>query len=454
MNIEKKNIDAVNATIKMQIGKSDYQEAVDKALLEYKKKANVPGFRPGQTPINLVKKMFGKAAMADEINRIISESLYNYIKDNQLKVLGEPLPNKDEQKEIDFGKQEEFEFVFDIAIEPEFDTELSDKISVPYYEIDVTDEMVDNNIKSFRSRYGEHTSAQEIAEADVVKGELVEMRTKTKPKEDGIVVETAMICPKYMKNDEQKALFIGAKVGDAVSFNPKKAFDNDVELAAILKKTKEEAATITSDFKFTVKEVSRFVEAELNQDLFDKALGEGVVKSEEEFKQKIKEGLKNTFEQDSDFKLLLDTKDVFMQNLKDVVFPDAFLKRWVLSTNKDMKEEDLENQYPAMLDDLKWSLVKRRISEAKGIKVEKSDLENFARKVAQAQFAQYGMAMVPDDVLDNYVKEMFKKSEYVERLFSQAIDEKLMQVVKSSVKLDKKAISLEDFNKMFASDNK
>ena len=449
MNIERKNIDAVNAIIKLQVSKSDYQEAVDNTLCNYRKKANIPGFRPGKVPAGMIKKMFGKAAMADEINKIISDALLGYIKDNNIQILGEPLPNRTEQKPIDFDNQEDFEFVFDIAVAPEFKVELSDKISVPYYEISVDDEMVENGIKSYTSRFGTYDKAEEVEENDVIKGELVELRSKTKAMEDGIVVDEAVLLPKFMKDADQKALFVGAKVGSAVTFNPKKAYENEAEIASLLKIKKEDAANVTSDFKFTVKEITRYKESELNQDLFDKAFGEGAVKSEAEFKQKVSEDIKKTMEQDADYKLFLDSKKVLLKDLENLTFPDDFLKRWVLETNEKITEKDLNEQYPMMLDDLKWHLVKEQIAKAKNIKIENDDMTNFAKKVARAQFAQYGMASVSDDILDNYVKEMMKNKEQINHMLDQVMDEKIMAEVKASVKLEKKTVSFDEFNKLF-----
>ncbi len=449
MNIERKNIDAVNAVIKLQIVKSDYQEAVDNTLRTYKKKANVPGFRPGQVPAGMIKKMFGKAAMADEINKIISEALYNYIKDNNIQILGEPLPNTTEQQAIDFDHQEDFEFVFDIAVAPEFKVELNNKISAPYYEIAIDDKMTENAVKSYTSTYGSYDQVDTVEEGDVVKGELVEMRTKTKAKEDGIVVEETVLCPKYMKDADQKALIVGAKAGSSVTFNPKKAYENEAEIASLLKIKKEEVAEMTSDFKFTIKEITRFKEAELNQELFDKALGEGVVKSEAEFKQKLNDDMKSTLEHDSDFRLLIDAKDVLLKSMEGLAFPDTFLKRWVLQTNDKMTEAQVEEQYPSMLEDLKWHLVKEQIAKNNEIKIEEGDLISFAKRVAQAQFAQYNMSKVPEDILENYAKEMMKNKEQVNRMVDQVMDEKVMAVVKSSIKLEKKTVSLDEFNKLF-----
>lgn len=455
MNIARKDIDATSAIITMNIVKADYEEAVEKTLRKYRQKANVPGFRPGNVPMGMVKKMFGKAAMADEINNIISENLMNYIKENKIQILGEPLPNKTEQKEVNFDTEEEFEFKFDIAIAPENKLNLNDKISAPYYEIQASEEMVNNAVKSFQDRFGSYDEAQDVVESDVVKGDIVEMRTKTKEKEDGIKVEEAVLCPKYMKGDDQKALFVGAKVGSSVSFNPKKAFGNEGEIASLLKIKKEEAANVDADFKFTIKSVTRFKAAELNQELFDKALGEGAVKSEAEFKARLEEDIKKQLAMDSDYKLMLDAQKILAKEaFGEVAFPDAFLKRWVAETNEKISAEDLETQYPMMLEDLKWQLTKNKIATDNNVKIEEGDMLSFAKKTAQAQFAQYGMSTVPEDVLENYAKEMLKKKESAQQIVERVLDEKVLEVVKSKIKLDVKKVSIEEFNKLFEEQGK
>lgn len=455
MNIARKDIDATSAIITMNIVKADYEEAVEKTLRKYRQKANVPGFRPGNVPMGMVKKMFGKAAMADEINNIISEKLLAYIKDNNIQILGEPLPNKTEQKEVNFDTQDEFEFKFDIAIAPENKLVLNDKISAPYYEIEVSDEMINNEVKASQDRFGSYEEAQDVVESDVVKGDIVEMRTKTKEKEDGIKAEEAVLCPKYMKDEDQKALFVGAKVGSSVSFNPKKAYGNEGEIASLLKIKKEDAANVDADFKFTIKSVTRFKSAELNQDLFNKSFGEGVVKSEAEYKARIAEGIKESLAMNSDYRLMLDAQKALAEAAYgNVAFPDAFLKRWVSETNEKVSAEELEEQYPMMLNDLKWQLTKNKIATENNVKIEEGDMISFAKKTAQAQFAQYGMSSVPEDVLENYAKEMLKKKESAQQIVERVLDEKVLEVVKSKIKLDTKKVTIEEFNKLFEEQGK
>ncbi len=449
MNIERKNIDEVNATITLQIEKSDYQEKVDKTLRTYRQKANIPGFRPGNIPTSLVKKMYGKAVLAEEVNKLIGEKLFGYIRENDIRLLGEPLPNQTEQKEIDFDTQDSFEFVFDLGIAPEFDVELTKKESVPYYEIQVDDKMIENAVKSYTERFGSYEQVDDVQENDVVKGELLELNADGKVNEEGIKVADAVLSPKYIKDEAQKALFADAKKEGVVVFNPKKAFENETEISSLLKISKEQAKELIADFQFTITGITRFKEAELNQELFDKAFGEGNIKSEEEFKQKLQEEMKTSLVVDSDYRFLIDAKDVLVKKLDGLQFPDAFLKRWLLVSDENKTEAIVDEQYPKMIEELKWHLTKEKIAKDKEIKVEEADLMTFAKKAAQAQFAQYGMMGIPDEMLENYAKEMLKKEDAVKNMVDRVMDEKVLAVIKSSVKLSTKKVSLDNFNKLF-----
>jgi len=450
MNIERKNIDEVSATIAVQIEKNDYQEKVEKTLRNYRQKANIPGFRPGNIPMSLVKKMYGRAILAEEVNRLISEKLFGYIQENNIRILGEPLPNQTEQKEIDFDNDDNFEFIFDIGIAPEFNVELTKKESAPYYDIQVDEKMIENAVKSYTGRYGTYEQAETVEENDILKGELLESGARGKIVEDGIKVEDAVLSPKYMKNDAQKKLFIGAEKDSAVTFNPKKAFENETEISSLLKISKEQAKEMTANFRMTIKEITRFKDAELNQELFDKAFGVGVIKTEEEFKQKLQDEIKTSLEVDSNYKFMIDARDMLIKKLDNLPFPDAFLKRWLLATNEGKKtEEELDAQYPKMIEELKWHLTKEKIAKDKEVKIEDADLTAFAKKAAQAQFAQYGMMGMPDDVLENYAKDMLKNQDTVKNIVDRVMDEKVLAAIKSSIKLTTKKVSLDNFNKMF-----
>ncbi len=448
MNIVRKDIDSSNATITISIEKADYSEKVEKTLRDYRKKANIPGFRPGMVPLGLLKKMYGKSILAEEINKILSDELYKYIQDNSINLLGEPLPNETEQKDIDFSTQEDFEFVFDLGLAPEFEVELNKKDKVKYYQITPSEEMINNQIKSYTGRYGKYVQEESVEEKDMVKGVLTEL-TEGKVKESGIQVQDAVLTPAYMKDEASKALFAGAKVGDTITFNPKTAFENEAEISSLLKISKEEVAEVTADFQFIIESITRYHEAEIDQDLFDKVYGEGVVKSAEEFTEKIKANIQETLAQDSEYKFGIDAREVLVKKYDDLAFPDTFLKRWLMATNKNLTAETLETDYPKMIADLKWQLIKDKIAKSNDIKVEKDDVEDFGRKIARSQFAQYGMIGMDDAILDNYVKDMLKKEETLKNIIDKVAENKVLDIIKNAVKVDTKEVSIEEFNKMF-----
>lgn len=448
MNIVRKDHDSVNASITISIEKADYSEKVEKTLRDYRKKANIPGFRPGMVPMGLLKKMYGKSILADEINKMLSDELYKYIRENNINILGEPLPNEEEQKDIDFNTQENFEFSFDLGLAPEFEVELNKKDKVKFYHIAASDEMVNNQVKSYTGRYGKYVQEETVEEKDMVKGLIVELEGG-QVKEDGIQVSDAVLTPAYMKDEASKNSFVGAKVGDQVTFNPKTAFENEAEIASLLKVKKEDVADLTADFLFTIESNTRYHEAEVNQELFDKVYGDGVVSSEEEFIAKIKATIEDQLQQDSNYKFGMDAREALLKKYNDLVFPDTFLKRWLLLTNKELSADKIEEDYPKMISDLKWQLIKDKIARANNIQVENEDVQAYGRQIARAQFAQYGMTGLDDAILDNYAKDMFKNEEQLRNIIDRVAENKVVDVIKNTVKLDTKEVSIEEFNKMF-----
>jgi len=447
MNIVRKDLDQNNAIVTLRIEKVDYAEKVDKMLRDYRKKANIPGFRPGMVPAGLVKKMYGKAVLAEEINKLVSDSLYNYIRENNINILGEPLPNETEQQQIDFDNNEDFEFVFDLGIAPEFEVELTKKDKVKFYTIAVSDEMIENQVKSYTGRYGKYIQEEVVEEKDMLKGELLEL-ANGKVNESGIKVQDAALTASYMK-DAQKALFVGAKKGDVITFNPTIAFENEAEISSLLKISKDEAKTITSDFQLKIESITRYHESAIDQEMFDKVYGEGVVKSEEEFRAKIKENIQDSLVSDSEYKFGVDAQEMLVAKFDNLIFPDKFLKRWVLSSNENLTPETLEEDYSKMIADLKWHLIKDKLAKSSDIKVEAADVEEYAKKIAKAQFAQYGMIGMDDEIIANYAKDMMKKEDTLKNMIDKVAEEKVFTAVKEAVKLDNKEVSIEEFNKMF-----
>ena len=451
MNVSFQNIDKVSALLTVKLEKADYQEKVDKSLKTFRQKAQIPGFRKGMVPMSLVKKMYGKSVVAEEVNKLLSEKVYDYIKSNNINMLGEPMPNEEKQQVIDFDTMEDFEFVFDIALAPEFKAEVSSSDKVDYYTIEVTDAMVDNQVKAYTQRNGKYEQVAAYEDNDMLKGLIAELDENGNTKEGGIQVEGAVLMPSYMKNDEQKAIFANAKVNDVLVFNPNTAYDGHAaEIASLLKIEKEAAAEVKSDFSFQVEEITRFVSGELNQEIFDQVFGEGVVKTEEEFRAKIKESIAEQLVADSDYKFLIDARKVLMEKVGKLEFPDALLKRIMRLNNPDKDEKFVEDNYDKSIEELTWHLIKEQLVKANDIKVEQEDITNMAKEATRAQFAQYGMMSVPDEILENYSKEMLKKKESIEGLVNRVVEARLATALKAQVKLDNKTVSMEEFNKMFA----
>lgn len=450
MNISFESSDKINALMTLTIEKEDYQADVEKQLKDYRKKANVPGFRPGQVPMGMIKRQFGTSVKMDVVNKLLGEKLYGYVRENKIQMLGDPLPS-DKQKEINPETDETMEFVFDIAVAPEFKAELTSSDKVDYYNITVDDTLIDRQVDMYRSRSGHYDKADEYdaAKNDMLKGDLRELDAEGNTKEGGIVVEGAVLMPEYIKVDDQKKLFDGAKPGSIITFNPKKAYpESDIEVSSLLKITKEEAAGVTADFTYQVTEVSRFTQAEVNQELFDSVFGKDVVTDEASFRQKIADSIKSQLVTDSEYKFLLDVRAYTEKKVGELQFPDALLKRIMLNNNKEKGEKFVEDNYEASIKELKWHLIKEQLVAANEIKVEDNDIKNVAKEATRAQFAQYGMQNVPDEYLEKYSQDMLKDRKNIDSLVDRAIDIKLTAALKNVVKLNTKDISLDDFNKM------
>ena len=450
MNISFENPDKVSGVLTLTIEKEDYQGDVEKTLKDYRKKANIPGFRVGQAPMGLIKRQFGASVKADTINKIISEKLNGYITDNKLNMLGEPMANE-KQVPQDLETDGPFTFIFDIAVAPEFNIELNGDDTIDYYDIDVDDKLVSQQVEMFQSRAGHYDKVEEYdaAQNDMLKGDLRELDADGNAKEDGIVVEAAVLMPEYIKVDDQRKLFDGAKLGSVITFNPKKAYpENNAEIKSLLKIDDAKAEELTSDFTFLVTEISRYIKAEVNQELFDQIYGKGTVKDEADFRQKIQDGIKAQLVNDTDYKFLLDVRAYAENKVGELTFPDALLKRIMLNNNKDKGEDFVNEHYDASVKELKWSLIKNQLVKAAGFKIEDADIKSVAKEAARVQFAQYGMTNVPEEYLEKYANDMLKNEKYIDNLVERAIDVKLVDSLKKIVKLNKKTVSLEDFNKM------
>lgn len=454
MDIKFDKVGNVSAQITITMVKADYEAQVTKSLKDYSHKAQMPGFRPGKVPMGLIKKMYGTAVKAEEVNKLLQNSLFDYIKNNKVNMLGEPLGSETQQPQ-DIEKQDDFTFVFDIALAPEFKAELSADDHIAFYDIEVSDDMIEKQLGALQQQAGHPAEVEEYQARDIVRGTLAELDENGQPKEGGIVVETASLMPEYFKNDDEKAKFEGAKKNDVITFNPTTAYEaNEAELSSLFKVEKEDVANHAGNFSFQIDTISRFVPAELDQEFFDKAFGKDAVKNEEECRNKIKESIQALQFNDSNYKFLLDVRSYMENKVGQLEFPDELLKKIMKANNKDKGDDFVENNYAKSIEELKWHLIKEQLVEAQGIKVEDGDVKAAAIQAARFQFAQYGMNNIPDEYLENYAAEMLKHQQQVQALVERCIDEKLSEALKSVVTLDHKSISAEDFTKMFEENEK
>ena len=447
MNVSIEHKDSSSAVITLAIEQADYAEKVEKALKHYRQTAQMPGFRKGMVPMSLVKKMYGKAVKAEEINRAVGQQLYTYISENKINVLGEPMPNEELQKEYDFDTTDDFEFVFDVAISPEVDVVIDKSIEVPFFNIEPEKAMIDEQIESILSSYGSYEDADEVEENDMLKGLLCQLEDG-QAMENGILVEDASILPLYMKDEAEKAKFVGAKKNSVIVFNPFKAYDgNKYELSSLFKVERGTGDAYTGDFSFEIREISRHKKAELGEELYKTAFGaETEVKSEEEFREKVAESLRFQFRSESDYKFLLDLRTALENKVGEISFADPILKRWLLTQNPERDEAWVEEQFPALVRDLRYHVIKEDLVKKLGIEVSEEDLKSYAKHVARSQFAQYGMHGVEDEMLERFANENLLAKEDTRRGFYDRItEEKIASAVKGEITLVEETLSFEEF---------
>jgi trigger factor len=430
------------------IEEADYQDDVRKQLNDYRRRVNMPGFRPGQAPLPLIKKQVGPQIKVDVINKLVGNKIYDYIKENNINMLGEPMPHLGEEP-IDLDQPAPYTMKFDIAVAPEMDVKLTKKNKIAYYDITVEDKMIDQQIDSYASRGGSYEKVDDYQDGDMLKGDIRELNADGSIKEGGIEVSDAIILPSYIKADDQKALFQGCKLGDILTINPKKAYpDSTVEISSLLKISKEEAENITSDFSYQITEISRYNKHAIDQELFNQVFGEGTVNSEKEFREKIAANLKEQMNENAQYRFLVDVREYVEKKLGKVEYDDELMKRIMLANNKEHDQEYVDKNYEASIKELTWHLAKNKLMEQCEIKLEDADVKAAAKDMARIQFAQYGMSNIPEEYLDNYAEEMLKKPELVDQFVNQAADRKLMTALKDVVTLDTKAITFDELQKL------
>ena len=440
--------DKINGLLTITIEEEDYKNDVEKELKNYRKRANVPGFRPGMVPMGLIRRQYGNAVKMDVVNKKLSDEVNKYISDNKINMLGMPL-GSEKQEPVDLEKPAPYTFMFDIAVAPEFDIELSDKDKVDYYDITVDDKLVDQQVDNFASRFGKYNdNAESFSGNDILVGDLRELDADGNAKEDGLTVEGAQVMPEYLKDEDEKKRFEGAKVGDIITFNPNKAYAGSAEVAAILKIEKDAIKDHEGDFSYQITSIRHFEKHAIDQELFDQVFGKDTVKDEKAFREKVSEGLKEQFTFDQDFRFLQDLRKYCEEKVGQLTFPDALLKRILKENNKDKDDEFINKNYEPSIKNLTWDLIRNKIAEKAGLKVDDNDVKNVAKEVARAQFAQYGMLNLGEEYVDNYANELLKQQDTVQQFAERALEEKITAAEKAVVTLNHKEISFDDFNKL------
>jgi len=449
MNINKEQIDDLNVAVSVEISKGDYESKVSEILRDYRRKANMPGFRPGKVPEGLIRKMYGKAVLIDEINKLVSESLQNYIKDEQLHVLGDPMPQQSGD-DMDWEIGNDFTFDFDMGLAPAIEVNLSKEDQLTKYQIVVDDEMINRDIENYATRYGQFVDTDAVVDfKEKLIGDIVQLDEEQQPLHDGLSAEESSLLLSLIKNEEFRKPFENAKPGDEIVFNLSETFPNSWEVTSILKKKdKNEVGDISASlFRFTVKSVQRFANAELNQELYDKVFGEGAVASPEEFENRIKENITLEFEGSSMAKFSADVHEYLLKKINPQL-PEEFLLKWLQSVNKEVSEEVFEKEFPLFLKNMKWELIVNAIAKQNELKVDEHEIIDFTKTNIRKQYAMYGMTDVSDEYITNQAMNQLKDEKSIRGTMSQILDKKVTKVVLEALDVNIQEMSMEDFNKM------
>lgn len=447
MKVDYAKIDEVNGEITVTLEEKDYADKVKKQLKEIGKNHAEPGFRPGHVPAGLIQKKYGAAVKYDIINKEVGNAVFDYIKENKLHVLGNPVPQQNEEFSIDAA---DFTLKFKVGIAPEFDTHVNKDLHVPYYTIKVSDEMIDNQDQQFSRRFGKQEPGETVDATALVKGVLTELDENGQPKENGVVVENGIVSPQYFKSDEQRELFMGKKVGDVVKFNPAATCDaNATEMASMLNIDKSDVDAHKGNFNMEIKEIIVLKPAEHNQEFFDMVFGADKVHNEEEYRSALKDMISAGLRNDSNYRFTIDARNAIAAAIGELQLPDEVLKDFLKSQNEALNNENIDEEYTRLRPELEWELEKEAIASQLDIKVDEEDLKNTARMMAQSQFAQYGMANVPAETLDRYASDILKDEKARNQVYNQTVDMKLYNGIRASVTVDEKEVDVEEFNDLF-----
>jgi len=449
MKISKTSIDDLNLVVKIIIEKQDYEATVNETLKEYRKKANMPGFRKGMVPAGLIKKMHGKAALAEEVNKLLSRELTKYIADEKLEILGEPLPSLTEKAVINFDSDADFEFAFDLGLSPVINIDFEKIGKLPYYEISVDDQLIDNQIEGYANRFGENITAEVVGEKETMLGDFSQLNAEGVVVDGGISAKNVHVAVQLIKDEAIQKQFIGAKVGDVLKFNPRVALANDHEVTHLLKVKDDEIESVDCDFNFTVNTINTFIAAPVDEALIKKIYGdETEVKTIDDLREKIHTELKSNLLYSSNYRFLVDAKEA-LTNAAALELPVEFLKRWLVETNEKVTAEQIEEEFGTFRKDLDWTLIKTKLAKENELRVEEADIAAMARDMAQMQFHQYGMSNVPEEYLDNYANSILQNKEQKQKMAEKKIEDKVLEIIKEKAGLNFKQVSQKEFDDLF-----
>ena len=433
MNITKEDVTQLNSLIRIKLTPSDYKNDVDTAIKKFRKSATMPGFRAGHVPEGMIRKMYGKSFLADELNRIVSKSLHEYLKENNLMVLGDPLP-KDTEHTNNFENPSDFEFLFEIGLAPAINFDVASIAAVGYYEIEVDDKRVETYIDDLRRKHGKFSNPEQAEENSILYGELAELDENGNVKEGGIT-STTTLSVELVKDADTRKKLIGIKKDDTVVFNPNKAMQDVTEVAYMLRIDKDKAEKLTSDFQYKILSVNKVEKADINQELFDKVFGENTVTTEQDFRERVKADIAAMFRHESIHKFNHDTEDAILKQM-NLSLPDEFLKKWIMTMNeKPITTEQLEKEYPSYSREMQWRMIENEIATKQNIKVEQEDLKQYAASVIMQQFGQYSLgAEMIEDFANRYLQKQENVSKAAEAVKSKKVFDYLNQMVPKNVK--------------------
>ena len=457
MNVSFEQIDAVNGLLTVDLKREDFANDVNKEVAAMGVRHPIKGFRPGKAPKSLLMKFYGPSVTADVVDRMVGKAMYDYMRENNLNILGEPLPN--EETKVDLMKDEEMSFKFDLGLAPAIELKLNKRINVPYYNIEVTDQMVDDAIAHDRKRLGTLVDGEVSDKESMLRGSMIEIDENGNDKADGVKVERTVISPRYMNDDDEAAKFVGVKVGDTFVFNPHKAYNGNVaELSGLLNVDRNVAGDMKSDFRVTIEEIKVNQDAEMNEEFFKGVLGvETEVKDEAAFREAVRGMIAQANIPDCNYRFTIDAQRVLTDKAGDIQLPEEFLKRFIQKRRAEDEKKNTEptdEEIQGMFKQLRWQLVKDHIAQELGVKVEKEDIDTAAFIFAQQQLSQYGIYNAPEDLVKQQAERYMQDDRAREMIQEHAIDNKFFAAVREAVKVNEKTISVEEFRKLFETEEK